>query len=340
MIKTISWTLKDLEKIEKAGSVFSTFSCGGGSSMGYKMAGFNVVGANDIDKEMEWHYKTNHNPHIYYLCPIKDLLSMELEPELYNLDILDGSPPCSTFSTSGNREKDWGKAKKFREGQSVQVLDDLFFDFIALAKKLQPKIVIAENVTGIVKGNAKHYAKQIVLKLNEAGYSTQVFQINASNCGVPQSRERIFFISSRIDLKLPKLMLNPKEPIITVWDAINDIQDLTDNEIRDTQATGMDKRYWDKTKQGSDYGTANKKGSCFNIKKLSQKLPSNTIAATDVIRHPIQCRKLTFREYKRLSSFPDDYKAKNDKIGKYMCGMSVPPKMMYQVAKAIKDQWL
>jgi DNA (cytosine-5)-methyltransferase 1 len=50
------------------------------------------------------------------------------------LDILDGSPPCSSFSMAGNREKDWGKEKKFREGQAEQVLDNLFFDFIDLQK--------------------------------------------------------------------------------------------------------------------------------------------------------------------------------------------------------------
>lgn len=75
--------------------------------------------------------------------------------ELYNLDILDGSPPCSTFSLAGEREKNWGKSKKFREGQAYQVLDDLFFEFIKLAEKLKPKIIVAENVKGILMGNAK-----------------------------------------------------------------------------------------------------------------------------------------------------------------------------------------
>lgn len=74
---------------------------------------------------------------------------------------MDGSPPCSTFSLSGNREKDWGKEKVFREGQTAQVLDTLFFDFIALAKALQPKVVIAENVKGLLMGNAIDYVRRI-----------------------------------------------------------------------------------------------------------------------------------------------------------------------------------
>lgn len=88
-----------------------------------------------------------------------------LPAELYNLDILDGSPPCSTFSMAGQREENWGKNKKFREGQTSQVLDDLFFEFIDLAKILKPKIVIAENVKGLVMGNAKGYVNMIVKKI-------------------------------------------------------------------------------------------------------------------------------------------------------------------------------
>ena len=58
------------------------------------------------------------------------LFLKEYPKELYNLDILDGSPPCSSFSTAGIREKGWGKLKKFREGQAKQILDDLFFEFV------------------------------------------------------------------------------------------------------------------------------------------------------------------------------------------------------------------
>lgn len=86
------------------------------------------------------------------------------------MDILDGSPPCSTFSLSGNREKDWGKEKVFREGQTAQVLDTLFFDFIALAKALQPKVVIAENVKVLLMGNASD--EHITDDISQEGYVT------------------------------------------------------------------------------------------------------------------------------------------------------------------------
>ena len=148
----------------------STFACGGGSSMGYKRAGCSIVAANDIDPEMAWHYKRNLNPPLYYLCPIRDLLTADLPDELFALDILDGSPPCSTFSMAGSREKAWGKEKHFREGQAKQVLSDLFFDYLDLAERLKPKVVIAENVKGMLIGNAKGYTKLVMARFKEIGY--------------------------------------------------------------------------------------------------------------------------------------------------------------------------
>jgi len=121
---TYKWNLKDLEKVEKNNlKVFSCFACGGGSTMGYKMSGFDVIGCNEIDERMIRVYKKNHNPKLAYNQPIQDFKNREdLPKELYNLDILDGSPPCSSFSMAGNREKDWNKKKKFREGQAEQIL--------------------------------------------------------------------------------------------------------------------------------------------------------------------------------------------------------------------------
>ena len=157
------WHKKDYPETHGR-TVFSTFACGGGSTMGYKLAGFNVLGANDIDPKMEMIYKKNHNPKHYFLCDIRELMSQELPEELFNLDILDGSPPCTSFSMAGKREKDWGKKKKFAEGQAIQTLDDLYFRFLEVADHLKPKVIVSENVVGMVQGNAKKYWKNILLK--------------------------------------------------------------------------------------------------------------------------------------------------------------------------------
>ncbi len=197
------WTLKDAKFTKDKGKVFSCFACGGGSTMGYKLAGFDVLGCNEIDPKMIEAYKANHNPKYAYLEPIQTFkLRDDLPDELYNLDILDGSPPCSSFSMAGNREKDWGKDKKFREGQAEQVLDTLFFDFIDLAKKLQPKVVVAENVMGILAGNAKQYVIKIHDEFKKAGYQIRMapYELDSSKMGVPQKRKRVFFIAIRNDI--------------------------------------------------------------------------------------------------------------------------------------------
>lgn len=340
-----SWLLADLPKtIESSPKVMSTFSCGGGSSMGYKLAGCDVIAANDIDPEMAWHYKLNHNPKYYFLCSIEDLLIKDLPEELFNLDILDGSPPCSTFSLSGNRERDWGKKKHFREGQSEQVLSDLFFDWLNLVARLRPKVAIAENVKGMLIGNAKGYTKMIINRFKEIGYQPQIFLLNSADCGVPQKRERIFFCAIRNDLYRAPLKLEPNHAWISCAQATNDLI-LTDKEKQETRFTNnTDLIWWPKTKPGDAYDKAvtlsGLERKLWNHKKLNGQKPSATLAATEIIKHWNEPRRLTFREYKRLGSFPDDYQAKSEKIGKYMIGMSVPPKMTAYVAREILKQWL
>jgi DNA (cytosine-5)-methyltransferase 1 len=340
-----AWDLVELENVSKNGlRVMSTFACGGGSSMGYKRAGCEVIAANDIDPEMAWHYQLNIKPKHYFLCPIGELLTKDLPPELFELDILDGSPPCSTFSMAGSREKAWGKEKHFREGQAKQVLSDLFFDYLDLVERLKPKVAIAENVKGMILGNAKGYTKLVMQRFREIGYKPQLFLVNAADCGVPQKRERVFFCAIRNDIDAPPLKLAPQHRWISAGEATADLQKLTMDEIKETAPTQSDRQWWPKTKKGSDYGVAamkeTGKPTGFSIKRIDETIPSNTLPAAEVIRHWNECRKLTYREWKRLGSFPDDYKAKSDKIGKYMIGMSVPPKMTETVARAVIDQWL
>ena len=319
----------------------STFACGGGSSMGYKRAGCEIVAANDIDPEMAWHYKRNLNPPLYYLCPIRDLLTKDLPPELFKLDILDGSPPCSTFSMAGSREKSWGKDKHFREGQAKQVLSDLFFDYLDLVERLRPKVAIAENVKGMILGNAKGYTKMVMQRFREIGYRPQLFLVNAADCGVPQRRERVFFCAVRSDITTKPLKLSPSAKWITAGEACKDCK-ASDRSLSLTAET---ERAWTLTPKGETIAVGvfelKAKRSRFNECRLSDVKPANTLSAqAQNFYHWDQPRRLSFLEWKRLGSFPDDYHAKSDKIGKYMIGMSVPPKMTEQVAKAVCEQWL
>lgn len=209
------WYLKDGYPPKNGLKVFGTFICGGGSTMGYKLAGYEHLGGVEIDKQVADVYRENHSPEYLYNEDIRDFNKRtDLPAELYSLDILDGSPPCSTFSMAGSREDGWGKKKQFREGQAVQTLDDLVYVYCDTIIKLQPKTFILENVKGIIAGNAKSYSKKIVEKMTKAGYSVQVFLLNAASMGVPQKRERVFFIGSKKELNFPKLKLEFNEKAI------------------------------------------------------------------------------------------------------------------------------
>jgi DNA (cytosine-5)-methyltransferase 1 len=335
-----SWNLKDLDGVESRGvKVMTTFACGGGSSMGYKRAGCTIVAANDIDPEMAWHYKKNLNPPLYYLCPISDLITADLPPELFDLDILDGSPPCSTFSMAGSREKAWGKDKHFREGQTKQVLSDLFFDYLDLVDRLKPKVAIAENVKGMLIGNAKGYTKMVVARFKEMGYRPQVFLVNAADCGVPQKRERVFFCAVRDDIDVPPLQLAPKHRWISAGEACADV------DTGPGHSRPNDLKYWPITLPGQSYSQTKKRRGeregCFNFIRIDGSKPSCTLTSNlQTLTHWDHPRELNYGEVKRLGSFPDDYHAKSDRIGKYMIGMSVPPKMAQAVAEAVISQWL
>ena len=335
------WTLKEANFTKDKGKVFSCFACGGGSSMGYKLAGFDVIGCNEIDKRMMNIYCKNHNPKFSYLEPIQTFKERtDLPPELYNLDILDGSPPCSTFSIVGSREEAWGKMKKFREGQAEQVLDTLFFDFIDLANKLQPKVVVAENVKGLLLGEAKDYVRRIYQGFENAGYYCQHWLLDAQYMGVPQRRQRVFFVCLRKDLidyvpmqhnlfeVMPHLNLSFNEPRITCEDA--------GLELGDDITTKCYVEEYGRLQRG----------------ERKKYLQSGLVKKTDV--HPTlvagyrdkaspmpawERRWLSTSDICKVSSFPQDYDFCSQKPH-YVCGMSVPPVMMAQVASRIYEQWL
>jgi DNA (cytosine-5)-methyltransferase 1 len=344
-----NWTLKDAVFTKDKGKVFSCFACGGGSTMGYKLAGFDVIGHNDIDPKMIEVYKANHNPKFSFLESITTFAKRkDLPKELYNLDILDGSPPCSSFSMAGNREKDWGKEKVFREGQAEQVLDTLFFDFIDLAKELQPKVVVAENVKGLLLGAAKEYVIKIYKSFDEAGYYCQHFLLNASKMGVPQKRERVFFICLRKDLakdflywqdmftELPKIEMDFNEPKILFE---NVYFNLTDRELTPTSLNLWNNRLESDNHLGDTNLRLFNTNSFFGWNYIKMNKVCNTIIANDtnvLFNYP---RFLNSVELCNIGSFPQDYNFLKLKP-QYLIGMSVPPVMTAQIASNIYEQWL
>ncbi|MCQ2299721.1 MAG: DNA (cytosine-5-)-methyltransferase [Bacteroidales bacterium] len=337
------WNISDgypAKGIEAHGkTVFGTFICGGGSSFGYKLAGFHHLGGVELDPKIAEVYKANHHPEHLFNMDIRDFNALtELPAELYNLDLLDGSPPCSTFSTAGSREDAWGKEKKFAEGQKLQTLDDLVFIYCDTIAKLKPKCCLLENVSGLVKGNAKSYAKRIVKRLNEIGYDVQVFLLNAATMGVPQARERVFFIGHRKDLDLPKLVLNFREEPILFGEFQEDIPDIE-------EMTPHFRAIWDKRRKGD----TNMSHTCireentnklFSVRYIHRERVVQTLTSnrTDFLYD--QPRHLTEFEIKCVGTFPQDYKYGGVDQLHFLTGMSVPPVMTAQIAYQIYRQWL
>lgn len=343
------WTLKDANFTKDQGKVFSCFACGGGSTMGYKLAGFDVIGFNEIDPKMAECYIKNHNPKYAYVEPIQEFkLREDLPEELYNLDILDGSPPCSSFSMMGNREKDWGKKKVFREGQAEQVLDRLFFDFIDLAKKLQPKVVIAENVKGLLQGNAKSYVAKILQEFDKAGYYVDYQLLDASKMGVPQKRERVFFYAVRKDLyrgKYSDLFLT--QPILNL--SFNERKIIfkgIHHKDKKEDLAPVVYSYWKKRQKGDkkisqikgrETGNDNSLFS-YNILTMNDVCGTLTAKKDSFVLYDYP-RYLNTTEFKRIGSYPMDYDFCNSQPY-YLIGMSVPPLMTARIANEINKQWL
>jgi len=306
--------------------------------MGYKLAGYNVLGCLEIDPELVQLYEKNHDPELSYCEDIRDFRQREDLPNaLYDLDVLDGSPPCSTFSTAGNRDDDWGKEKEFREGQAVQRLDDLFGEYIRLVDRLQPKVAISENVTGMLKGDAKGYVKEIARGFDEIGYDLQIFKLNAGSMGVPQMRRRVFPIARRKDLGWRDLTLKFDEEPIPF------------KEIRHNGASGYEeltewgKKLWEaRLPSEKSLGEVSKrvrgKNSGYTWGIVDDHRVCPTIHSGPATVCGAEKRLISVREMRLCSSFPADYRFYN-LDPRYVMGMSVPPVMMAQIATKIREQW-
>lgn len=289
--------------------------------MGYKLAGFEHLGGVEIDEKVAEIYRLNHKPKHLFVEDIRKFNKRnDLPAELYSLDILDGSPPCSTFSMAGSREKAWGKEKQFREGQAVQVLDDLVFEYVRTIEKLKPKVCLLENVRGIIQGNAKAYSKEIVRQMEAAGYRVQVFLLNAASMGVPQKRERVFFIGQRNDLGLPDLRLRFDErPILfkEVFDRTENKQDLT----------AVQFALWQKQKPG-DKNLADVRGAANGF--TDNLVGPNEVCPTIISGGKFLCKEhprwFNAFEYCCCGTYPVDYNFADIKP-QYLIGMSVPPVM-------------
>lgn len=334
--------LKDLNKVKKNWyKVFSCFSCWGWSSMWYKNAWYEVLWTCEIDPQMDKVYQHNFPTKYHYLMGVQDFKNIpneEIPNDLFDIDLLDWSPPCSTFSTAWLREKARWKEKKFREGQAKQVLSDLFFDYLDVVEKLKPKVVIAENVSWMLKWNAKWYLKLIFQRFDEIWYKVQLFLLNGATMWLPQKRERVFFVAHRKEFDLPKLKLDFNEapiPFGIIMDTSWNIDKPISWKIYQIVKFA---KFWDYSLQKADE-RFEWKSNFFNHVWIYKNNVCNTITAHSQSIVWWENRYLNKIELQLAWSYPLDYDFL-DVAPDYLIWMSVPPLMMYNVSNEVKKQWL
>lgn len=322
--------------------IVSFFSGAGGLDLGFKQAGFNIVWANEYDKEIWETYNENHPETFLDKRSIVDIDSTEVP----DCDGIIGGPPCQSWSEAGAH-----KGINDKRGQ-------LFFDFIRILKDKQPKFFLAENVSGMLSGRHSEALKNIMKMFEEAGYNVNFKLFNSYDFGVPQDRKRVIFIGFHKVKTNNKTFefINPKKEGKVLEEAI---WDLKNNAI-----PAKEKNYSNLEEcivPNHEYMT----GSFSTIYMSRNRVrawdnPSFTIQAGG--RHaPIhpqapkmikveknkqifvpgeekQYRRLSVRECARIQTFPDDFIFYYNKVaaGYKMIGNAVPVDMAKGLAEMVK----
>lgn len=369
--------------------VASFFAGTGGSSLGYRMAGFRVLFANEFVEAARACYRANAD--VATIIDGRDIRELEASDVLDaiglrpgELDVLDGSPPCAAFSTAGKRHKAWGEVKKYSD--RIQRSDDLFFEFARMVQGIQPRVFVAENVSGLVKGAAKGYFLEILEALRGCGYRVRSKLLDAQWLGVPQSRQRLIFVGVRNDLGVEPVFPSPLPYRYSIRDALPWIAGVevdrrtakfgenaggvyrpSIHEPADTitaSGAGGDVRYdwqviappvepdadigrfaigaeWDKLAPGGQ------SQRYFQLVRPDPDAPSPTITASGgctslaAVTHPLERRKFSIAELKRICGFPDDFALSGSYAQQWeRLGRAVPPVMMATVARTVRDRIL
>jgi len=190
-------------------NIVSFFAGAGGLDLGFEKAGFNVVWANEYDKDIWETYEKNHKNTTLDRRSIVDIKSDEV-PEC---DGIIGGPPCQSWSEAGSL-----RGINDKRGQ-------LFYDFIRILEDKKPKFFLAENVSGMLLERHSEALKNIKEMFKNAGYKLSFKLLNASDFDVPQDRKRVFFVGIREDLNFEFQFPQPLKEKITLEQKIGDLKD-------------------------------------------------------------------------------------------------------------------
>ena len=331
-------------------TVVSTFSGCGGSCLGYRMAGFRVVWANEFVPSAQDSYRANMAPDS--ILDGRDIRTVQADDilkvtglEQGALDVLDGSPPCQAFSTAGKGEKGWGKGKRYEHG-AVQKNEELFTEYIRILRGLKPRSFVAENVSGLVKGTAKGYFLEILAGLKASGYRVTCKVLDAQWLGVPQCRQRVIFIGMREDLKLDPVHPKPLGYRYSVRDALPWIDEIRQVGVFDepgrVTAPAMTAHGMGAKRRGSVEVIIG--NDAFESKWGPPDSPATTVTTATTkqmgwVRNkekPEERRKFTIAELKRICAFPDDFQLTGSYAQAWSClGNAVPPVTMAAIAREV-----
>lgn len=363
-------SMQEIANLPKNGyKLVSTFSGCGGSCLGFEMAGYKILWANEFIQEARNTYSRNHKGVI--ICPwdIRRVTANDIFRvtglKRGELDVFEGSPPCADFSTAGKRgggintfSNKGNKGRKKEYSGKMQQVDDLFFEYARLLNELQPKVFVAENVKGLTLGEAYillgssqsdmfgRHEETIYHTLVNCGYVVRYKVLNASYYGVPQNRERLIFIGVRNDIGIEPVYPEKLSYIYTISEAWKNVVN-TELDIAPMICNpNMESyKYLVQTKPGESLSKYEPRGNYFTWIRVHPDKLSPTILATQSrtggLFHPTENRTLTIPELKRLHSFPDDF-ILTDSYDKQCerIGRSVPPLMIYAVAKTIREKIL
>lgn len=327
-------------------NIVSFFAGAGGLDLGFQNAGFNVIWANEYDKEIWETYQKNH-PHT-----VLDKRSIVNVPsdEVPECDGIIGGPPCQSWSEAGAM-----KGIEDKRGQ-------LFFDFIRILEAKQPKFFLAENVSGMLLGRHSPALENIKELFRNAGigYELSFEMVNACDYNVPQDRKRVIFVGIRKDLGFKYEFQKPNFPKLTLQDAISDLKENVLPAKTNNKTNGKDCAIPNHEYMTGGFSTIfmsrNRVRSwdeqSFTIQAGGRHAPIHPQAPKmKFIEQNIRVfvpgqehlyRRLSVRECARIQTFPDDFIFHYDNIsaGYKMIGNAVPINLAHFLANTIKQQIL
>ena len=332
-------------KKKRSLKAYTLFAGAGGLHLGLESAGIDVVLASDINEHAENTHKLNWPELPFIRKDCRQLTSEELLSAAGGIrpNIMAGGPPCQGFSTIGDK-------------LSSDPRNALFSSFLSLAKDLQPEIILIENVKTIATMYGGRFAIWIENQLRQMGYEVNFRVLSAADYGVPQLRQRAFFVATRFDATFdfpePTHGLNTSRPYASVRDAIADLEGKAD-EVPNHIALNHSEKVIARYKLIPEGGRLpppeelpediRRKNFGNTYKRLAWDSPALTMVPGNNAFpvHPRLHRSLTPREAARIQSFPDTFIFTGDRRSQcILVGNAVPPVLGEALGAAIVEHAL